>query len=163
MPRSEAMTFVSSIDFLLLWRIVLLFSRAVMSSSLQPHGQQHTRLPSPSVSTGVCSDWWPLSQVMPSNNLILCLQLQNESYQLIFRRIICDHRNWWGKSQGQPAYLVYWGVSTQEVHTLNNCSYGAFNWLCQIFFYPLGISVIFSNFWAIGLLKCSLGTSLVVH
>ena len=33
-----------------------------MSDSLQPHGLQHTRLPSPSPSPGVCSNSWPLSQ-----------------------------------------------------------------------------------------------------
>ena len=32
-----------------------------MSDSLQPHGLQHTRLPSPSPSPGVCSNSWPLS------------------------------------------------------------------------------------------------------
>ena len=33
-----------------------------MSSSLQPHGLQHDRLPCPSVSLGVCSYLCPLSQ-----------------------------------------------------------------------------------------------------
>ena len=39
-----------------------LFSHYVMSDSLQPHGLQHTRLPCPSLSPGVCSDSCPLSQ-----------------------------------------------------------------------------------------------------
>ena len=30
------------------------------SDSLWSHGLQHTRLPSPSLSPGVCSDSWPL-------------------------------------------------------------------------------------------------------
>ena len=34
----------------------------VISNSLQPHGLQHTRLPCPSLSPGVCSDSCPLSQ-----------------------------------------------------------------------------------------------------
>ena len=38
------------------------FSHYVVSDSLQPHGLQHTRLPCPSVSPGVCSDSCPLSQ-----------------------------------------------------------------------------------------------------
>ena len=42
--------------------IFLLFSHSVMSSSLQPHGLQHTRLPYPSPSTEVCSNSCPLSQ-----------------------------------------------------------------------------------------------------
>ena len=42
--------------------LLLLFSRWVMSNSLQPHGLQHTRLPCPSPSPGVCSNSCPLSQ-----------------------------------------------------------------------------------------------------
>ena len=38
------------------------FSRSVMSDSLQPQGLQHTMLPCPSPSTGVCSNSQPLSQ-----------------------------------------------------------------------------------------------------
>ena len=42
---------------------MLLFSCSVVSNSLQPHELQHTRLPCPSLSPGVCShscplDWW---------------------------------------------------------------------------------------------------------
>ena len=44
-----------------LW-LLLLFSRSVMSNSLQPHGLQHTRLLCPSLSPGVCSDSCPLSR-----------------------------------------------------------------------------------------------------
>ena len=40
----------------------LLFSLSVVSYSLWPHGLQHTRLPYPSPSPGVCSDSCPLSQ-----------------------------------------------------------------------------------------------------
>ena len=42
--------------------LLLLFSHSVMSNSLQPHGQQHTRLPCPSLSPRVCSNSCPLSQ-----------------------------------------------------------------------------------------------------
>ena len=49
----------------------LLFSRSVVSSSLQPHGLQHSRLPCPSPSPGVCSNSSIVS-MMPSNHLILC-------------------------------------------------------------------------------------------
>ena len=38
------------------------FSRSAMSSSLRPHGLQHTRLPCPSLSHGVCSNSSPLSR-----------------------------------------------------------------------------------------------------
>ena len=40
----------------------LLFSCKVMSSSLWPHGLQHTRLPCPSLSPGVCLNSCPLNQ-----------------------------------------------------------------------------------------------------
>ena len=42
--------------------LLLLFSRSVMSNSLWPHGLQHDRLPCPSPSPGVCSNWCPSSQ-----------------------------------------------------------------------------------------------------
>ena len=51
----------------------LLFSCSVMSDSLQPHGLQHTRLPCPSPSPGICLHSCPLS--CPSNHLILCRPL----------------------------------------------------------------------------------------
>ena len=41
--------------------LMLLFSRSVMSDSLQPHGLQHTRLPCPSLSPRVWSNSCPLS------------------------------------------------------------------------------------------------------
>ena len=40
---------------------LLLFSSLVMSNSLQSHERQHTRLPCPSLSPGVCSNSCPLS------------------------------------------------------------------------------------------------------
>ena len=46
----------------LLLSVLLLFSRSVMSDSLRPHGQQHTRLPCPSLSPRVCWNLNPLSQ-----------------------------------------------------------------------------------------------------
>ena len=51
-------------DFTLCYEILssmLLFSRSVVSNSLQPHGLQHARLPCPSLSPGVCSNSCPLS------------------------------------------------------------------------------------------------------
>ena len=55
---------------------LLLFSRSVVSNSLQPHGQEDTRLPCPILP---CTLSWlkPMSieLVMPSNHLILCCPL----------------------------------------------------------------------------------------
>ena len=41
---------------------LLLFSHAVVSNSLRPHGPQHARLPCPSLSPRVCSNSCPLIQ-----------------------------------------------------------------------------------------------------
>ena len=41
--------------------MLLLFSHSVVSDSLWPHGFQHARLPCPSPSPGVCSNWFPLN------------------------------------------------------------------------------------------------------
>ena len=43
-----------------------------MSDSLWPHGLQHARPPCPSPTPRVYSNSRPLSQLMPSNHLILC-------------------------------------------------------------------------------------------
>ena len=53
----------------------LLLICSVMSNSLQPHRLQHARLPRSSASSGACSNSCQLSQVMPSNHLILCRPL----------------------------------------------------------------------------------------
>ena len=53
--------------------MLLLFSRSVVSSSLQPHGLQHARLPCSLLTPGAWSNSCPL--MMPSNHLILCCPL----------------------------------------------------------------------------------------
>ena len=63
-----------------LYILLLLFSRWVVSESLQLHGLYHTRLPHPSLSPGVCSNACPLSQwcYLPSSSSVTpfcsCLQ-----------------------------------------------------------------------------------------
>ena len=47
--------------FKIFHELLLLFSRSVVSNSLQPHGLQHARLPCPSPFPGVCSNSCPLS------------------------------------------------------------------------------------------------------
>ena len=65
---------------LCIWALLLFFSHSVMSNSLRPHRQQHTRLPCPSPPPGACSNlcplsWWChltiLSSVVPFSS---CLQ-----------------------------------------------------------------------------------------
>ena len=50
---------------------LLLYSRSVMSDSLQPHGLQHKRLPYPSPTPRACSNSCPLSHcsIQPSHPL----------------------------------------------------------------------------------------------
>src|SRR5574340_822725 len=52
--------------------ILLLFSCCAVSDSSRPHGLQHTRLPCPSLSPGVCSKLMSIESMKPSNQLILC-------------------------------------------------------------------------------------------
>ena len=46
-----------------------------MSDSLWTHGLQYTRLPCPSPTPRVYSNWCPLNSMMPPNHLILCRPL----------------------------------------------------------------------------------------
>ena len=60
-------------------RLLLLFSRSVLSSSLWPYGLQHARLPCPSPTPEACSNSCPLSQwhhptISSSVILFSCLQ-----------------------------------------------------------------------------------------
>ena len=48
------------------------FSRSVVSSSLQPHGLQHARLPWPSPTPLSLLKLTSIESVMPSNHLVLC-------------------------------------------------------------------------------------------
>ena len=48
----------------------LLFTRSVMSDSLQPHGPQNARLPCPSPSPGVCSNLVDFKIVLLWNSLL---------------------------------------------------------------------------------------------
>ena len=50
---------------------MLLFSRSVVSESLQPHGLQHARHPCLSPSLWTCSNTCLIELVMPSNHAIL--------------------------------------------------------------------------------------------
>ena len=54
--------------------VVLLFSRSVVSNSLQLHGLQHARLPCPSPFPELAQTH-VFESVMPSNHLILCRPL----------------------------------------------------------------------------------------
>ena len=108
-----------------------LFSCSVVSNSLRAHGLQHTRLPCPSLSSGVCANSCPLSQgcclTISSSVSLFCfclqsfpasraflisqlfasvarvleLQLQHQSFQWIFRGDF-TYSNW------TEALGMYW-------------------------------------------------------
>ena len=65
------------------WSICLcdlfLFSRSVVSDSLQPRGVQHARVLCPPLSPRVCSNS-VIESVMPSNHLILCHPLLKSQF-----------------------------------------------------------------------------------
>ena len=73
----------------LLFRIFCVFSHSVISDPLWPHGLQHTKLPCPSQSSGVCSDSCPLNQwyhcALPYFFIVVFLV----DYEHIFREQFC--------------------------------------------------------------------------
>ena len=75
--------------------LLLLFSGSAMSTSLWPHGLQHTRLPIPSLSPEFAQTQVHGS-VMPSNHLILCrpLLLPPSILPGIFSNELALHIRW---------------------------------------------------------------------
>ena len=59
---SKVIQFIYIYIYVCIYMYLLLFSCQVWSSSLQSHELKHTRLPSPSVSPGICSNSCPLSR-----------------------------------------------------------------------------------------------------
>ena len=60
--RHDLSDLAAAADFIFDWSIKLLLSCSVVSDSLWPHRLQHSRIPCPSPSPGVCSNSCPLSQ-----------------------------------------------------------------------------------------------------
>ena len=85
---------------------LLFFSCSVMSNSLWPHGLglKHTRLPSPSLSLGVCPNSYPLSQWI---QLILCHPL------LLLPSIFPNIRVFSNESALCIKWLKYWSIQLQ--------------------------------------------------
>ena len=76
-------------DFFLVLFFSFQFSCSVMSNSLRPHGLQHTRLPCPSPTQRSLLKLMSIESVMPSNHLILCLQLHWGIIDKIVRYLKC--------------------------------------------------------------------------
>ena len=97
-----------------------------MSDSLQSHGQQHTRLPCPSLTTGVCSELMSTESVMSSNYLILCRPL------LLLPPRLSQHqgRFKWVSSSHQVAKVL-------ELQLQHKCFQENSGW------FPLGLTDLF--------------------
>ena len=86
--------------------IIIVLSHSVISDSLRPHGLQHSRLPCPSPSPGVCSNSCPLSwMVRPSNHLILSHPL------LLLPSIFLSIRVFSNESALRIRWPKYWSFS----------------------------------------------------
>ena len=131
---------ITTIDIQLLFQFSSVqFSHLVVSSSLWPHGLQHTRLPCPSPTPGACSNscsssWWchPTisSSVFPFS---FCLHLSQN--QGLFQGVSSLH---------QVAIVL--GVSaTASVLPMNIQNWSPLGWTGWISLQSKGLSRVFSN------------------
>ena len=117
------------IKFLLL---LLLFSHSVISSSLQPHGLQHARLPRSSLSPRVCPNscplsWWCHPTISSSVSLFCCPQSSpaSGSFPTSWRerqiRGCCDRSP---SSQNRPTFLqsLDWALGGRGYPTVSALS-----------------------------------------
>ena len=127
-----------SLQYLLIV-LFLLFSHSVMSNSLWPHGLQHTRLPCPSLSPGVCSNSCPLSwwchptissSVFPFSS---CPQSFPTSGSFPLSQLFASG----GQSIGVSASTSALPMNTQDWSPLG--------WTCWISSQSKGLSRVFSN------------------
>ena len=125
---------VNSVLTLSTW---LLFSRSVVSNSLQPQGLQHVRLPFPSPSPGVCSkscplSWWchPTisSSVIPFSSWLLSFPA---SGSFPISRLFASG----GQSIGAPASVL----------PMNIQGWFPLGWIGLISLQSTGLSRVFSN------------------
>ena len=86
----------TSIFSLYLLKIVIKFSRSVMSDSLRPHGLQHTRLPCPSPIPRACSNSCPLSwwchPTISSFFVPFCSAFSFSQHQGLFQSVSSSHQ-----------------------------------------------------------------------
>ena len=119
--------------------VIVQFSCSVMSVSLQPHGLQHTRLPSPSPSPGVCSNPYPLSRwchptispsVIPFSS---CLQFFPASGSFPMSQLFTSG----SQSSGELASASVLPMNIQDLFPLG--------WTGWISLQSKGLSRVFSN------------------
>ena len=130
--------------------MLLLFSRSVVSDSLQPHGLQHARLPCPSLSLRACSSscplsWWShstiSSSVIPFSS---CLRSFPASGSFLISRLFASS----GQSIGASASASVLPMNIQGWYPLGLTS--------LISLLSKGLSRVFSNTsLKVSVLQCS--------
>ena len=101
-----------------------------MSDSLWPHGLQHTRLPCPSPTPGICSNSCPLSlrRLKLSNHLILCHPLLLPSIFPSFRVF-----------SNELVLRIWWSVLELQLQHQSFQWIFRFQWIIRKFWFPLGL------------------------
>ena len=133
---------------------LLLFSHSVMSDSLEPHGMQHARLPSPSPSPGAYSNLCPLSQwcqLIISSSVVpfsSCFQSFPASGSFLISQLFASG----GQSIGASASASVLPMNIQGLFPLG--------WSGLISLQSKGLSRVFSNttIWVHEFLLCKLGS-----
>ena len=95
--------------------LLLLFSRSIMSNSLQPHGLQHTKPPCPSPSPGACSNscpssWWCHPTISSSVIPFSYLQSSLASRSILISQFLTSG----GQSIGASASASVLPMNTQD-------------------------------------------------
>ena len=115
------------------------FSRSVVSSSLQPHGLQHTRPPCPSPAPGVYSNSCPLSRwyhpTISSSAVPFSSRLQSFQLQGLFQ---------WVSSSHQVAKVLRVSDSA-SVLPMNVQDWFPLGWIGWVSLQSKGLSRVFSN------------------
>ena len=106
-----------------------LFSRSVVSDSLWLHRLQHTRLPCPTLSPGVCSNSCPLSQwCRPaiSSSVAPSSPARNRSYhQGLFQWVISSHQvaKYWSFRIKISHSNEYSGLSSFRIYQFDHLAF----------------------------------------
>ena len=106
-----------------------------MSNLLQPHGLHRSRLPCPSLSPGVCSDFTSIL----SNHLILCQPL------LLLPSIFLSIRAFPNESALPIRWPEYWSFSFSNILPMNIQGCFPLGWTGLISLQSKGVSRVFSR------------------
>ena len=109
-----------------------------MSNSLQPHGQQHMRLPCSPLSPGVCSSSCPLSQWY-------YLTISSSATHLSFAFSLPSIRVFPNESALCIRWPKHWSFSSASVFPMNIQNWFPLGWTGLISLQSKGLSRVFSN------------------